>query len=332
MASGTQPVMPTAEGTRGEGPSRDKRWRSKLWTARWCYVFIAPSLVLAGFFTFYPAIASWWLSVLDWSGVGDATFVGFDNYTEVVNDPFFWEAMRRTFVFAVVATVAKLAIALFVAILLNNAALRMRAVFRTFFFLPVVTTAAIMGVVASLMMNPFDGPLNEMLLSIGVIDQPIDFLGNPDTALWSVAGVWVWKGMGLAMVFWLVALQTVPTELYEAAWVDGASKLRAHTSITMPLIAPFALIITLITFASALQTFPLVQTMTRGGPNLATELVELYIFRLAFAPLDAMPRFGYASAVAVVFGVSILVVALAQVWGVRRMRASRQALTGGDAR
>lgn len=310
------------------GSSWARRTLGNVWTARWCYLFIAPSLLLGGLFTFYPAIASWVLSVQDWSGVGAAEYVGLDNYEEVVNDPLFWNAMRRTFVFALVATAVKLVVALFVAILLNNAALRMRAVFRTFFFLPVVTTAAIMGTVSSLMMNPFDGPLNELLLRVGLIDRPVDFLGNPDVALWSVAGVWVWKGMGLTMVFWLVALQTVPRDLYEASWVDGAGRWRSHRSITLPLITPFALLIALITFASALQTFPLVQTMTRGGPNLATELVELYIFRLAFAPLDAVSRYGYASAVAVVFGVSVMLVALAQAWGLRRMRATRQAMTG----
>ncbi|WP_175477171.1 carbohydrate ABC transporter permease [Ruania alba] len=290
---------------------------------------MAPSLVLSVLFTFYPTVASWVLSAQEWSGVGDPTFVGWANYVEVVRDEYFWAAMGRTFQFAIVASLFKLVLALFIAIVLNNAAMRLRAVFRTMIFLPVVTTAAVMGAVAVLLLNPFDGPLNQILTGIGLLEQPVNFLGNPDLALWSVAGVWVWKGLGITMVFWLVALQTVPRELYEASWIDGASGLRSHLTITMPLIVPFALLISLLTFASALQTFPLVQTMTRGGPNLATELVELYIFRIAFAPdagLEA--RFGYASAVAVVFGVSVLLVALLQLWGVRRMRSLRAAMGG----
>lgn len=305
------------------GPSARKGLGQRLWEARGPYLFMAPALVLAGMFTFYPMIASWRMAALDWSGIGDEpVFVGVQNFVEVLNDDYYWDAMGRTFLFAVVASLMKLALGLVIAIFLNNQALKMRAVFRTFFFLPVVTTAAVIGVVASLMMNPFDGPLNTILLDLGLIDRPIDFLGDPDTALWSVAGVWVWQGAGLTMVFWLVALQTVPSELYEAAAVDGAGRFRTQRSITLPLIKPFAMLISLLTIAGALQTFPLVQTMTQGGPNFATELVELYIYRLAFGDAEGSTRLGYASAVAVLFGLSVLLVTLAQAWGIRRVRLS----------
>ncbi|TDE10112.1 carbohydrate ABC transporter permease [Jiangella asiatica] len=306
--------------------------RQRLWNARWCYAFMLPSVILGTLFTLYPMIASWYISFLDWSGLdSDRHFVGLDNYSEAVADSAFWGSFGRTFAFTFVTVPVMLTLALLAALVLNDTSLRMRTVFRTMFFLPVVTTTAIVGVVMSLIMNPFDGPLNAVLLDIGIIDRPIDFLGDPDLALWSVSGVFVWKWMGMSMIYWLVALQTVPQELYEAARVDGASRWRMHRDVTIPLIMPFGIVIVLITFVGALQTFPLVQAMTSGGPAFATELVELYIYRLAFAS-GSTPRLGYASAVAVFFGITVLVFTLAQAWGLRRASAlQRDVKQGGQA-
>ncbi|MQA03405.1 MAG: ABC transporter permease subunit [Streptosporangiales bacterium] len=283
-----------------------------------------PTLVLGTVFTFYPMVASWHISLLDWSGLDtDRIFVGLANYREAVTDPAFWDAFGRTFLFTAAAVPVMLVLALLAAIVLNDQALRMRAVFRTMFFLPVVTTTAIVGVVMSMIMNPFDGPLNQALLDVGAVNQPIDFLGDPNLSLWSVAGVFVWKWMGMAMIYWLVALQTVPHDLYEAARVDGAGWWALQRHITLPMITPFAVIIVLVTFVGALQTFPLVQSMTQGGPAYSSELVELYIYRLAFAS-QGTPRLGYASAVAVFFGITVLALTLVQAWGVRRAGAFRR--------
>lgn len=304
--------------------------RQRIWQARWSYLFMAPALALAALFTFYPVVASWYISFLDWDGLdSDKKFVGFANYAEAVHDPYFWHAFGRTFAFAFAAVPVMLLLALVVAIVLNDQSLRLRAVFRAAFFLPVVTTTAIVGVVMSLIMNPFDGPLNAFLLDLHLIDKPVDFLGDPDLALWSVAGVFAWKWMGISMIYWLVALQTVPRDLYEAAQMDGAGRWQTHRRVTLPLIMPFAIIIVLIGFIGALQTFPLMQAMTRGGPAFSTELVEVYIYRLAFAA-ERQPRLGYASAVAVFFGITVLLLTLSQVWGLRRANAARQATRGGS--
>lgn len=297
--------------------------------ARWCYLFMAPSLLLALGFTFYPAVDSWYLSLLDWSGFGsDKKFVGLRNYVDAVHDPQFWSSFGRTFLFALATVPAMLVLALLAAIVLNDTALKMRAVFRTALFLPVVTTTAVTGIVMSMMMNPFDGPINAILLDLHLVDKPIDFLGDPDLALYSVAGVFVWKWMGISMIYWLVALQTVPKELHEAAETDGAGWWARQRHVTLPLIAPFALIIVLIAFVGALQTFPLVQAMTQGGPALSTQLTEVYIFRLAFASTSSQPQLGYASAIAVFFGVTVLLLTLVQAGGLRRVLRGRG--TGGE--
>lgn len=309
-------------------PPRRALWR-QIWRARWYYLFMFPSLVLAVMFTLYPIIASWYFSFLDWSGfTSQQTWVGLANYREALHDTYFWGAFKRTFIFMLAAVPPRLILALLVALLLNDQALKLAPLFRTMFFIPVVTTAAIVGVVMTFIFSPFNGPIDRVLLALHVIDQPIDFLGNPDTALWTVVVVFVWKNFGITMIYWLAALQTIPAELYEAARVDGAGRLAIFRRITLPLLVPFTVIITLITVVQTLRVFPIVQTMTGGGPFFASEVMEVYIYRTAFGT-GGIPRLGYASAVAVIFGLTTMVIAIGQGWALRRARAASSTLAMG---
>jgi ABC-type sugar transport system permease subunit len=320
----------TAELTSAEGPSTST-WRHLL-TSRWCYVFMLPSLVLAGMFTFYPMVMSWYFSFLDWTGfTADRNFVGLDNYRELVDDPMFWHAFGRSFLFVLVAVPIRLVLSLLIAILLNNQAFKLAPVFRTFFFLPVVTTAAIVGIVMTFVMSPFHGPVNQALTGLGLIDAPIDFLGNPHTALWSVMAVEIWKNFGITMIYWLAALQTVPRMLYEAAQVDGAGRFQLLRHITVPMLLPFAAIIVLLTANATLHVFAVVQAMTKGGPYFSTQVIEVYIYQTAFAADQAggVPRLGYASAAGCFFGVVVMLIALLQVYAARKAGQARAQLVNG---
>ncbi|MBE2237970.1 MAG: sugar ABC transporter permease [Caldilineaceae bacterium] len=313
-----------------------KRLSARLWAARWCYLFMLPALILSALFTFYPIVMSWYYSLFQWSGfTASKTFIGLSNYTEVVGDKYFWDAFVRSFLFMLVSVPIKLGLALLLAILLNDQAMRIVSpAFRTMFFLPVVTTAAIIGIMMTFVLSPFNGPINKAFLSLGLISGPIDFLGNPKLSLWTVVGVEIWKWLGQPMIYWLAALQVIPQSLYEAAKVDGATWWRQLLHITLPLLIPFAIVIVLITAVGTLRVFPLVQTMTGGGPFFTTEVMEVYIYRTAFGSDMGgigVPRLGYASAAGVVFGVSIMLLALLQAWGVRNMRDVRSALeTSGE--
>ncbi len=311
--------------------SRQTLWR-RIVAARWCYLFILPSLVLAAMFTFYPILASWYFSLLDWSGFStDRAFVGLDNYRELTGDAFFWRAFGRSFLFALVTVPARLILALIVAIILNNKALKLAPIFRTLFFIPVVTTTAIVGILMHFLFSPFNGPVNQVLLGLHVLPKPFDFLGNPQSVLGTVMGVQVWKTLGITMIYWLAALQSIPGELYEAARVDGASRWVIVRDITLPLLKPFAAVILLITAVQTLRIFDLVQTMTGGGPFFSSEVMEVYIFRQAFSNTAGSSRLGYASAAGVFFGVAVMVIALAQGWVVRKANAVRADLqTGGQ--
>ena len=155
---------------------------------------MAPSFGLAILFTFWPIAASWYFSLLDWSGLSsERTFVGLENYTELIADSYFWQAFERSFGFALVTVPIRLGLSLVVAIILNDRALRLSPVFRTFFFVPVVTTTAIVGILMQFLFSPFHGPINQVLQAAGLVAAPIDFLGGPETALWTVMAVQVWK-------------------------------------------------------------------------------------------------------------------------------------------
>ncbi len=308
-----------ASGRESSGKSLGQR----IWAARWCYIFMLPNLILAGMFTFYPTVMSWYFSFLDWSGfTSDREWVGLANFREIINDSFFWDAYRRSFLFMLVGVPVQVVLALMVALILNDASYKLGPLFRTLFFLPVVTSGAIVGIVMTFVFSPFNGPINQALIRTNLADRPVDFLGNPDTALWTIAGVWVWKWFGITMIYWLAALQVVPVELYEAARLDGADRWRLHRDITVPMVFPFAVVIVLITVVGALNVFGLVQTMTGGGPFFASEVMEIYIYRNAFGE-GGIPRLGYASAAALFFGLTVLVLSLLQGWGLKKANAAR---------
>ncbi|WP_205856040.1 carbohydrate ABC transporter permease, partial [Phytoactinopolyspora endophytica] len=277
-----------------------------MWRYRWHYLFILPMVVLFVAFTAWPMVASWVYSVFRWSGYGPMNdFVGLANYREAFSDPLFWNAFRNTSVFALFAIFVQLPLALLIAMVLNNSALKGRNIYRVLLFLPVVTTTAVVGVVFAILLDPSGGPLNELLLSREFLDRPINFLGSESLALPTVLVIDMWKGIGVTIIYWLAALQTIPTELYEAARIDGAGRRQMFLRITVPLLVPLGVVILLLTFVTSLNAFDIVKVMTDGGPNGATDIIQTYIFRYAFDP-EGTPRFGFASAVGILFGVAVM--------------------------
>lgn len=298
----------------------------RLWAGRWAYVFLLPTAVLYGVYTIWPIGASWYYSLLSWTGFEAAkTFIGLQNYRDVLADPLFWNSFKITMLFMVVTVPLRVFAALGVAVVLNHPRLPFQRLFRTAFFLPVVTTTAIIGVVMQFIFDPASGPVNLVLTRLGLLDVGIDFLGSANSALWTVMAVHTWKWLGVTMIYWLAALQTIPRDLVEAAKVDGASEWKVFRHITLPLTVPFLVIITLLTVEQNLQIFDLMLTMTGGGPFFATEVIELYIYRWAFAA--SVPQLGFASAAAVVLGLVLLVVGVGQLLGIRAARR----MAGGKA-
>ena len=322
-----------ATSTIKQSGSQKRKLMQRVVQHRWVYLFMLPSLILTAMFTLYPIFASFYYSLFQWSGfTSDAFYIGTQNYADVVVDNRFWNAFKNSFVFMLSSVPIKLSLALVIAIILNDRALRLAPVFRTMFFVPVVTTTAIVGIVMTFIMSPFNGPINTIMLDLGLIARPIDFLGDPKISLFSVVGVEIWKWLGNPMIYWLAALQTIPSSLYEAAEVDGANWWRKFFFITMPLLKPFAIVIVLITAVGTLNVFALVQTMTGGGPYFSSEVMEVYIYRTAFGAANSMtlPRLGYASAAAAFFGVSVMFLATIQIFSARWASRERAGIAAAE--
>lgn len=299
-------------------------WRSII-EQRWCYLFILPMMVMFCGFTLWPIVASFFFSLYNWDGIGGLeNYIGLANFIELVKDPYFWNAFKNTYLYAIFQTVVKLPIALILAIILNNPRLKGAAAYRTVYFLPVVTTTAIIGIIFTFILNPYSGALNNVLKGAHLIGKPIDWLGIGSLAFIMVIIVGAWQKIGQYMVYWLAGLQSIPEELYEAAKIDGANGVQIFRHITIPLLKPIGAVILLLGFVNSLRVFDLVMTMTGGGPNFATDMMSTFVYRNAFSVESGNPRMGYASAAGLIFGISLVIVAILQSGIIKKIKNARQ--------
>lgn len=286
----------------------------------WYWVFLFPTLSLFAMFQGWPIVASWYYSTLDWSGLtSDAKFVGMQNFIKVAQDPYFWNAFKNSFKFMAGTVPFHLIFALMLAVLLHRPGLKAANLFRTFIFLPVVTTTSIVGIIMVFIWGS-DGAVNGALMNMGLLDQPINWLGDANWAMFTVVLISVWKNLGVNLVYWLAGLQSISQELYEAAEVDGATGIRKFTHITVPLLIPIGTIILLLNVVNSLKAFYLVKTMTNGGPFFATDVVSTYIYRYAFTSEMGLPQLGYASAAGLFFALTIILLAIFQSFVQKRIK------------
>jgi ABC-type sugar transport system permease subunit len=288
----------------------------------WAYVFIVPQLLLVAGFTLYPIVMTHVYSLYDWQGIGPLeNFVGWRNYLQVIRDDLFWNAFQKSFIFMAGTVAIQLPLALLIAMLLNSQRLYGRNIYRTLFFIPVVTTSAVIGIVMRSIFATHDGLVNNGLMLLNLIDRPIRWLSQGDTAMLALILVASWKWLGIKMIMWLAGLQSLPQELYDAAKVDGANYFQTFRFITLPLLIPVGIVVLLFSIVDALTAFDLIFTMTEGGPGFTTEFMELYIYRYAFTSFaGGLPQLGYASAAGVFFGVTVFGISLVLSLAARRQR------------
>lgn len=300
----------TVGGTAATKPaSKAFSLKTKRWL--WCYLFLLPQALLYLSFTLYPMIMSYVYAFYDWSGIGPMDeFVGWDNFVETLMDPLFWNAFKNSFIYMSSLVLVQVPLALLLALLLSASWLKGAAAYRTIFFLPVVTTTAIVGLVMRFIFGAYKGLVNEILMKLGLLSAPVDWLGSVDTALLIVVIVGIWKYFGIKVIYWLSGISTLPKDIYEAAKVDGATPFQSFRYITIPLLVPVGSVIVLLSAVNALHVFDLVQSMTGGGPSFTTDMVDVYIYRYAFGG-GGESRVGFASAAGVVYGFAILFVSLA---------------------
>ncbi len=278
-------------------------------TAAW--FFLAPALFLIGIFFFLPVAASLLLSVTDFdiygiANPGNTRFVGLHNYSKLLHTPDFWKALRNTFYFAFVGGPLTIAASLAAALLLNSKLVRFKSFFRTIYFTPFVTTLVAVAIVWRYLYHTRYGLINYSLSKIGI--APIDWLGDPHWAMPAIILMAVWKSFGYNMLIFIAGLQSVPEELYDAASIDGAGAVRRFFSITLPMLAPTLVFISVITMIGYFQLFAEPYVMTQGGPLRSTTSVVLLMYEEGFR----WWRMGYAASIAFVLFIVILIATLLQ--------------------
>jgi multiple sugar transport system permease protein len=252
-------------------------------------ILLAPALLATTAFFFVPMATSLVYSFNRYSGVGPMAWAGLENYTDVLGDPRFHQAVGNTVVFAVITMTIGPALGLATALLLNRP-LRGRAIFRAIYFLPVTASLVVVSTLWKLLLNN-QGLVNTMLNTVGLSGS--DWLSDPSTALVAVSIASIWQGFGFETVVFLAALQTVPAELYEAARMDGASAWVRFKVVTLPALRPTTLFIFIVGIIGASQAFDQIYVMTQGGPVGSTTTVVFYLVE-RFKALDL----GHASAAA----------------------------------
>ena len=279
----------------------------------WAYLFILPQALVFFVLSLYPIVMSYVYSFFDWQGIGPLkNFIGFDNYVRLLHDPRFWGDFLNTITYVVGTTVIGVMFALILAIILNDNKMRGKTFYRTIYFLPVVTTTAIVGII---MENIFGvvGLANKVLQTLHLVESPIPFLTNGAWAMTVLILVGSWKGLGITMIYWLAGLQGISSDLYESAQLDGAGFWKTLRHITLPLLKPILAVIVLLSIVSGMHVFDLVKTLTNGGPYFKTETLDLYIYNYAFTDShdNGISLMGYASAAGVILGLFTFIISFA---------------------
>lgn len=283
--------------------------------ARIAWLFIMPYLIGFTLFHFLPVLLSAVLSLTDMryiSMIDKTHFIGLGNYFEMSRDPEFWNAFCNSIVYSICFVPFVMAAGLLLAVLVNQK-IHFRNGIRAMIFMPYVSNMVAIAIVWSILLDPVDGIVNQTLRALGVNQAPMWLMGSK-TALYSVVMIAVWREVGLQFVTYLAALQEVPTELKEAAQIDGAGRFQQSFYVTLPLIRNTTFLLTITSIITSLKNFTIIQVLTAGGPGNSTTVLPLNIVDTAFSSA----RMGYASAQAMVMFVLVMGVTVIQWVGKNR--------------
>lgn len=265
-------------------PDLDER-RGSVAERRAAWLLLSPALGAIALFFALPLIAALLLSLTDFdiyalADLRNLRFVGAGNYLRLLRDPLFWKVIRNTLVFVVLGVPLTVGAALGGALLVNSKVAKLRGLFRTIFFAPVVTTLVAVAVIFRYLYHPRYGLINQML---GLLHLPaIDWLGDPAWATVAITLLAVWRSFGYGLVIYVVGLQAIPESLYEAAQLDGAGTWRQLRDITLPLLKPTTIFVGILITVSLFQIFAEPYVMTRGGPLYATTSITLLMYEQGF--------------------------------------------------
>lgn len=237
--------------------------------------FYLPAAVVYGVLFLLPTFASLYFSLTRWT-LFDSTFIGFENFIQFFREPFLVQGLVNTVVYAVMTSGMKVVLGLLLAVLLTSQ-VAARGYLRSVVFFPVLVSTVGVGITFTVLMHPTQGAINEALAMFGI--KGPGWLTNPSLALFSVALVDVWKGVGLATVIYIAGIVAIPKDYYEAARIDGSNSLTEFFYITLPLSRPATATVIILSFIGGLRTFDLIWAMTRGGPGFASDTIASVIYK-----------------------------------------------------
>lgn len=266
------------------------------------YGFVLLPMGFFALFFIWPIIYAIYISRYDWGVLGKLNSVGWKNYTDLVHDDLFRRALRNTLLYTTVVVPAQMALGLLLALAVNQK-LRGRGFFRSAYYFPAIASSAAITAIFIYLLSA-DGLLNS------IIGGHRPWLGDPATALWAVMGLNVWTTSATVMLFYLAALQSIPTDVYEASAIDGAGRWRTFSKITFPLLKPGHFFVAVVSIVGCLKVFdqPYIVSGGTGGPAYSTLTVVLYLYQTAFTDI----QFGYAAAMGVALFAVILTLTVIQ--------------------
>ncbi len=268
------------------------------------YLMLSPQIIGFLVFTIYPILWVYRYSVYDYDGL-NTVFVGLENFKRLfTRDPQYWSSLLNTFIIAYGKLIVELPLALIVAVILNEKVLG-RNFFRVMFFMPNIISTAVIGLVFTFIFSTFNGAANNLLISLGVLDQPYNWFANKWSSMMVIMLASIWQGFGANVLFILAGLQNIPTDLYEAAEIDGASRWKQFLHVTVPMLAPVLQIILMLAMVNGMKIMDLVMVLTNGAPAGETNVVMLYIYKFFFEDGSTVKQYGYASALGVVTSIII---------------------------
>lgn len=271
------------------------------------WLFVSLAIMMITVFYFYPMVQALLLSFKSGTGM-NLEFIGIDNYKRLFSDSTFKTALTNTFIYLIIQVPAMIILALFISVLLNNSELKFKGFFRTAIFLPAVTSLVAYSVIFKYLFAT-DGLINKLLLSVQLIQTPIEWITDPFWAKVTIIIAITWRWTGYNMIFYLSSLQNIDPSIYEAARIDGASSVRQFFGITIPLLKPIILFTSITSTIGTLQLFDEVVNITKGGPGNATMSISHYIYNLSFKYTS---DFGYAATVSYSIVVIIIILAFLQ--------------------
>lgn len=288
----------------------EKRQRKLKIKKHLVHLFLLPAVLLYGIFQLYPLISAALNSLYSFNGFDREKFIGFNNFitlfTEKPYNEFFFNAISHNWIYFFVTVITQLIVSLVLALIIHSK-IKGKEFFKSVFFLPKLLSVIVIGFLFSLILNPTRGALNNLLEAIGLEALTRSWLGSMDTALFSIIFVDSWASIGFSMLIFLAGLQAIDNEIFEAARIDGANTFTVITRITLPLLAPALMVMSVLVFIGSFETFEYVFAMqgSSGGPYYSTDVLTTFFYRLAFGTVDGGQAIGLGSAVAVVLFIII---------------------------